>query len=340
MTEQEAYEVFKKIEPDDPGGWWRSLGTSGWAMYTVFGEGCEALVKDGGLTYTEVKMVLGRSLRVFDAITEKKFPVAVVEAQKVIAQWKIEMAPFLENTAGPPLAVDYEALSDEPKLYQAPFGLKIEGTKRKIVEVGRIIDGVVTTNLKLLFERTVCREDVPQLGFAAGTSEKQKEFITKAYSPDKPDFVPTLALCCTAQLLGRYLELSRRKMEFVGLFRPLIDLKIEKLRARFPELPTMLSNSAYAICYSRYLEHDGKVGMLFTPFLGYVRARNRGMVEAVFEQGQRIESDFHGNGKILSMFTGLVNHNYFVPISDNPNVFEMPDALVHWFTRNVPLASS
>jgi hypothetical protein len=233
---------------------------------------------------------------------------------------------------------DYELLPDDPHPYKPPAGIELSPPKKKIVEAGRTTDIFVTNNLTLLFERTVCCDDKPKLLVAEGGGESDKLSMERAFSPNRPDFVPTLAACCTALLLGRYLELSRRKAEFTGLFRSLVDQKIEKLRQQCPELPSVLSHAAYVMCYARYLEHGGKAGVLFNPYLNYVRALNRPDMRVIaFQCSNEIETEYKGQGRILATFSGLLNYRFFVPISDSPNTFKIPELVKDWFTRNVPL---
>ncbi len=241
-------------------------------------------------------------------------------------------------TGAEPAEIDYESLSDEPKPYTPPVGAELNSTKRQIVEVGRTMDKFVTHNLKLLFERTVCQGKTPKLLFATGTSDSERRSIENAFDPNRSDFVPTLATCCTAMLLGKTLELSSKKWMFVEFFRALIDDKIKKLRTQFPELPNVLSHAAFAACYGRYLEHDGKIGLLSTPYLGYVRSLNRSLVSEAYRFSTEIETTYKGKNRILSMLGGLENNNFFVPLSDNPNVFEIPQFVIDWFTRNIPLS--
>jgi len=199
------------------------------------------------------------------------------------------------------------------------------------------VDKFVSNNLKLLFERTVCQGKTPRLLFADGTSDTEKLSIEKAFDPNRSDFVSTLATCCTAVLLGKTLELSSKKWMFVQLFDGLIADKIKKLKVQFPELPNVLSHAAFAVCYGRYLEHDGKIGLLFTPYLGYVRAMNRSLVSEAYRFSTEIETKYKGKNRMLSMLEGLGTNNFFAPLSDNPNVFKIPQLVVDWFTRNVPL---
>jgi hypothetical protein len=232
---------------------------------------------------------------------------------------------------------DYELLPDDPHPYKPPLGVELSPTNKKIVEVGRTTDIFVTNNLKLLFERTVCGGEKPKLLLAEGMSESEKLGIERAFSPNRPDFVPTLAACCTAMLLGRHLQLSPRKAEFTGLFRSLIDQKIGKLREQCPELPSVLSHAAFVMCYARYLEHGGKVGVLFNPYLNYLRSLNRPDMRLIaFQCSNEIETEYKGQGRILATFSGLMNYGFFVPISDNPNTFKIPELVIDWFTRNVP----
>lgn len=230
---------------------------------------------------------------------------------------------------------DYESLTDEPVPYKPPERIESNGTKRQIMEVGRVVDKLLNDNLKLLFERTVCRGQAPKLIFE-NTSEKEKESIERAFGSNRPDFVSILATCCTAQILGRTIELSPRKHRFFDLYQSLIEQNIPKLRELYTELLAVLSYGAYAVCYGRYLEHGGKVGLLFTPYLGYVRALNRGMSSEALRAGSEIEKTYAGRGCILSMFSGLTSNQFFVPISDNPNVFKIPELVIEWFMRNVP----
>jgi hypothetical protein len=235
--------------------------------------------------------------------------------------------------------IEYESLSDEPRLYIAPTGAPLDSTKRQIVEVGRATDIFVTDNLKLLFERTVCRGPVPKLMFVQGISDEERLSIEKAFSPDSPDFVPTLAVCFTAMTFGRTRELSPKKWMFVELFRGLVDDKISKRKTQFPELPSVLSHAAFAACYARYLEHGGKVGLLFTPYLGYVRALNRSLVSEAYRFRTEIETNYSGKNHILAMLSGLQVANCFAPLSDNPNVFKILPFVTDWFTRNVPIVA-
>jgi hypothetical protein len=59
-------------------------------------------------------------------------------------------------------------------------------------------------------------------------------------------------------------------------------------------------------------------------------------VASVFQYGDSIETEYKGQGRILSMFTSLGNYDYFVPISDNPNVFKIPDFVLGWFSLMLP----
>jgi len=236
------------------------------------------------------------------------------------------------------IEIDYELLPDEPQRYEPPAGIALSSRKMTIVEVGRTTDILVTNNLKLLFERMLCGGEKPKSLFAEGTSESEKLSIERTFSPSRPDFIPTLATCCTTMLLGRYVELSRRKAEFTGLFRVLIDQKILNLREQFPELPSVLSHAAFVMCYSRYLEHGGEVGLLFNPYLNYIRSLNRPDMRVIaFQCSNEIEAQFKGQGRILSMFSGLMNYGFFVPIPDNPKTSKIPELVNDWFTRNVPL---
>lgn len=212
------------------------------------------------------------------------------------------------------LEIDYELLSDEPKPYFAPASIQLNFTKRQIVEAGRATDKVVTDNLKLLFERTVCQGKTPKLLFVDGTSNEEKLSIERAFDPNRSDFVSTLATCCTAMLLGRTTELSPKKWMFVELFRGLVDEKIRKLGMQFPELPSVLSHAAFAACYARYLEHGGKIGLLSTPYLGYIRSLNRSVVSEAYKFRNEIEVKYNGKNDILSMLAGLEANNFFVPI--------------------------
>jgi hypothetical protein len=344
-----VYEILDKIHKE-PMNWLSSMGVAGHERVATLAKGCEFLVKTG-LTYDQVKRAIEESPRVLDALTDGNYAKASALAPKVVSRPRRDAA--MEMPEGAPreqfeggrqdkesysVETDYESLSDEPRTYRPPKGIELNSTRRQIVETGRTVDAFVADNLELLFERTVCRGEQSNLLFAEGTTEKQKLSIARAFSPDRPDFVPTLAACCTAMLLGRELELSDKKTEFTGLFRSLIDLKITKLQERYRELPPVLSHAAYAICYARYIEHGGKIGMIFTPYLGYVRALNRpDMSLNALQYGSEIETKCRGQGRILSTFSGLMSHGFFVPISDNPNVFKIPELVVDWFTRNVPL---
>lgn len=191
--------------------------------------------------------------------------------------------------------------------------------------------------MKLLFERTVCQGKTPKLLFVDGTSNEDRLSIEGAFDPNRSDFIPTLATCSTASLLGRTAELSPKKWMFVELFRALLDDKIRKLKMQFQELPSVLSHAAFAACYARYLEHGGKIGLLSTPYLGYVRSLNRALVSEAYRFRNEIEANYHGRNQILFMLAGLESNNFFVPISDNPNVFEIPPLVVDWFAHNAPL---
>jgi hypothetical protein len=360
-----VYEILYKIH-SDPINWLSSMGVKGDDRVAAVAKGCEILV-NAGFTYQQVKCAIQASPRVLDALRDGDYAEASALAPQVVSRpsrdaidhetgkWMelLDNDTPMELPEGDPRGqfegshqdkgfcpaeTDYESLSDEPRTYAPPVGIELNPTRRQIVEIGRTVDTFVTNNLGLLFERTVCRGENPPLLFAEGTSEKEKLSIERAFSPDRPDFVPTFAACCTALLLGRYLELSPRKAEFTGLFRSLIDQKIAKLRQRFPEVRPVLSHAVFAMCYARYLEHAGKIGMLFTPYLGYVRALNRRDASLnFFQYGNEIETKYKGHGRILSTFSGLMNYEFFVPISDNPNVFKIPELVVDWFTSNVPL---
>src|SRR6266851_689664 len=336
------YEILHKIH-QEPMSWLSSMGVSGHERVTALAKGCEILVK-AGLTYHQVKRAIQESPRVLDALADGDYARASALAPQVVAPTKLADGTPTGRTEGlnqtkqsHPVEIDYVSLSDEPKPYIPPVGVELNSTKRQIVEVGRTVDKFVTDNLKLLFERTVCQGKTPRLLFADGTSDTEKLSIAKAFDPNRSEFVPTLAACCTAVLLGKTLELSSKKWMFVQLFDGLIADKNKKLRAQFPELPNVLSHAAFAACYGRYLEHDGKIGLLFTPYLGYVRALNRSLVSEAYRFSTEIETTYKGKNRILSMLEGLGSNNFFAPLSDNPNVFKIPQLVVDWFTRNVPL---
>lgn len=361
-----ANEILQKIHRD-PMNWLSSMGVSSYEGVAAVAKGCEILVK-AGLTNHQVKRAIQESSRVLDALIDGDYAKASAIAPQVVSQpgqdaidpatgnW-IELSDngtpmeLLESAQrgqfesghqdkeSCSVETYYESLSDEPRTYRPPIGIELNSTRRQIVEVGRTVDAFVTNNLKLLFERTVCRGEKPKLLIAKETTENQKLSIAGAYSLDRRDFVPTLAACSTAILLGRDLELSDRKAEFTKLFRSLIGQKIGKLREQYPELRLVLSYAAYVMCYSRYLEHGGKIGMIFTPYLGYVRALNRSdMSLNALQYSNEIETKYDGKGRILSTFSGLMNHGFFVSISDNPNAFKIPELVADWFTRNVPLS--
>ncbi len=319
------------------------MGVFGHERVTAVAKGCEILVK-GGLTYHQVKRAIEMSPRVLDALTDGDYAKASALASHVVPPTKLrEVTPRgqpegLDQTKQPgPVEIDYGSLSDEPKPYIPPVGAELNSTKTQIVEVGRTVDKFVSDNLKLLFQRTVCQGKTPRLLFANGTSDTEKPSIEKAFDPNRSDFVPTLAACCTAVLLGKTLELSSKKWMFVQLFDGLIADRIKKLKVQFPELPNVLSHAAFAVCYGRYLEHGGKIGLLFTPYLGYVRALNRSLVSEAYRFSTEIETKYKGKNRMLSMLEGLGTNNFFAPLSDNPNVFKIPQLVVEWFTRNVPL---
>jgi hypothetical protein len=161
--------------------------------------------------------------------------------------------PKAERTFVPVPAVPSD---DIPKPYQAPAGISLHGTKRKIVECGRAVDAVISNQLASLFNQTVCARDISAVAPAT--------------------FPTQLSICCTALLTGKFLELSPRNRVFVANNESLLELKISELKTEFAELPFVLSNAAYAICYARYLEHAGKIGILSTPYLGVrTRAKSR-----------------------------------------------------------------
>jgi hypothetical protein len=337
------YEILHKVH-QEPTSWLSSMGVFGHERVTAVAKGCEILVK-GGLTYHQVKRAIEMSPRVLDALTDGDYAKASALAPHVVPPTKLPegtprgQAEGLDQTTHTgPDEIDYGSLSDEPKPYIPPAGVELNSTKTQIVQVGRTVDKIVSDNLKVLFERTVCQGKMPRLLFANGTSDTEKLSIERAFDPNRSDFVPTLAACCTAVLLGKTLELSSKKWMFVQLFDGLIADKINKLKVQFPELPNILSHAAFAVCYGRYLEHDGKIGLLFTPYLGYVRALNRSLVSEAYRFSTEIETKYKGKNRILSMLEGLGSNNFFVPLSDNPNVFKTPQMVVDWFTRNCPLS--
>jgi hypothetical protein len=240
--------------------------------------------------------------------------------------------------ADEPKFLDYAGYSDEPKPpYVPPKGIQLSPTKLQIVQLGSAVDIVLTKNLPMLIERTVFQGQTPELRSAEGTDEAEIASLRRAYF-DRPDFISTFATCCAATLLGKTRELSAKKFIFTGRFRWLLEEQIGELRTKFPQLPTVLSLGAFAVCYGRYLEHDGKVGFLFTPYLGYVRALNRGLVSEASRYRTEIETKFNGHNWILSMLVGLDALHFFVPLSDNPDVFKIPQVVFNWFTDNVPLS--
>lgn len=234
--------------------------------------------------------------------------------------------------------LDYDRYSDEPKpSYAAPSGVQLSPTKLQIVQLGSAVDIFLTKNLPVLFERTVFQGRTPELRSAEGTDEAEIASLRRAYF-DRPDFISTFATCCAALLLGKTRELSAKKFIFTERFRWLLKDQIGEVRTKFPQLPTVLSLGAFAVCYGRYLEHDGKVGLLFTPYLGYVRALNRGLESEAYRYRTEIETKFNGHNWILSMLVGLDATNFFVPLSDNPDVFKIPPVVFNWFTDNMPLS--
>jgi len=340
---QTPYEILHEIH-QEPMSWLGSMGVSGHERVTAVAKGCEILIK-AGMTRHQVKRAIEMSPRVLDALTDGDYAKASALAPNIVPLMGLSgTAPSdqlegLDQTKQPrPVEIDYESLSDEPKPYVPPVGVELSSTKRQIVGVGKTVDNFVSDNLRLLFERTVCQGKTPRLLFANGTSDTEKLSIEKAFDPNRSDFVPTLAACCTAVLLGKTLELSSKKWMFVQLFNGLIADKIEKLKVQFPELPNILSHAAFAVCYGRYLEHDGKIGLLFTPYLGYVRAMNRSLVSEAYRFSTEIETKYKGKNRMLSMLEGLGSNNFFAPLSDNPNVFKIPQLVVDWFTRNAPVS--